>query len=504
MEQRTFEFQPFSKKQRQLLNWWVDSSPVRDMDGIIADGAVRSGKSIAMSLSYVMWAMARYDGQNFGMCGKTVGALRRNVLNLLKQMLASRGYNVNDKRSDGLVIIKRANKENYFYLYGGQDERSQDKIQGLTAAGMYFDEVALMPESFVNQACSRCSVEGAKYWFNCNPEYPSHWFKENWLDKAEQKHLLHLHFLMDDNLTLSEAKKEQYKRNFSGVFYERYILGLWTLAEGIIYPMFKNAVCDTPAGDPSEWGLSIDYGTYNAFAALLWGKYNGVWHCMREYYYSGRTEGTPKTDEEYAQDMDRFTADIPAPLDVVIDPSAASFITTLRGSEPTTAQNVSTTRRYKYRVLPAINDVLNGIRDTQTAMARGLIKFSPECKNTAKEMAGYRWDDKQDDVPIKENDHACVTGDTMLMTDKGSMRIADMVGTEGLVLSYNIKTGQPEYKPYRYCTMTKKQARIVKITTEDGRVIRCTADHPILTERGYVKAIYLKETDRLIDIADTM
>lgn len=490
----TFDFKPFSRKQRQVLNWWSEGSPVNMYDGIIADGSIRSGKSLSMSLSFVMWAMHLHDEQNFAMCGKTVGALRRNVIQSLKLMLASRGYRVEDLRSDNLLIISGDSHTNLFYIYGGQDERSQDKIQGLTAAGVYFDEVALMPESFVNQAVGRCSVEGSKIWFNCNPEAPSHWFKEKWIDMAEEKHLLHLHFLMDDNLTLSEEKKEQYKRNFSGVFYDRYILGLWTLAEGIIFPMYKDAVQETPEGSPEAYCVALDYGTYNAFAAHLWGKYGNVWHCMKEYYYSGRATGVPKSDDQYTDDMERFLQEVPGIIDVIVDPSASSFITALR------MRNKQ--KGTRYRVIPANNDVMNGIRDTQTAMATGLIKFSPDCKATAKEMGGYRWDDKEVDTPIKENDHACVTGETILMTDKGAVKIADMVGTEGMVLSYNIESGVIEYKPYKDCRMTKRQAKILKITLDDGRTIRCTEDHPILTERGYVQAKYLKEADLIIYIPD--
>ena len=156
-----FQFQPFSKKQRMVLNWWCSSSPVRDMDGIIADGAIRSGKTIAMSLSFVMWAMDNFDGQNFGLCGKTIGSFRRNVLFWLKAMCGSRGYDVEDKRADNLLEISRKGVTNYFYIFGGKDERSQDLIQGITLAGVFFDEVALMPQSFVNQATGRCSVSGS-------------------------------------------------------------------------------------------------------------------------------------------------------------------------------------------------------------------------------------------------------------------------------------------------------------------------------------------------------
>lgn len=173
-----FKFQPFSKRQRMVLNWWTDGSPVRDYEGIIADGAIRSGKTVCMSLSFVMWAMSSFNGQNFAMCGKTIGSFRRNVLFWLKLMLKSRGYRVTDHRADNLVVISRGDVENNFYVFGGKDERSQDLIQGITLAGVFFDEVALMPESFVNQATGRCSVDGSKYWFNCNPDGPNHWFKK--------------------------------------------------------------------------------------------------------------------------------------------------------------------------------------------------------------------------------------------------------------------------------------------------------------------------------------
>lgn len=166
VKKATIKFSPFSKKQKQVLNWWMPESPVHDKDGIIADGAIRSGKTVCMSLSFALWAMENFNGQNFGMCGKTIGSFRRNVLFWLKLMLKSRGYKTQDKRADNLLIVTKGDKTNYFYIFGGKDERSQDLIQGITLAGVFFDEVALMPESFVNQATGRCSVEGSKFWLN--------------------------------------------------------------------------------------------------------------------------------------------------------------------------------------------------------------------------------------------------------------------------------------------------------------------------------------------------
>lgn len=391
----TFVFCPFSKKQRQLLNWWADASPVKDSFGIIADGSIRSGKSLAMSLSFVLWAMTSFNGQSFGMCGKTVGSFRRNVLCWLKVMLAGRGYVVKDKLSENRVIISSGAVENDFYIFGGKDERSQDLIQGVTLAGVLLDEVALMPESFVSQATARCSVKGSKLWFNCNPSYPSHWFKTDWIDCAKDKGLLYLHFTMEDNLSLAEDIKERYRSMYTGVFYERFILGLWVLAQGVIYPMYKESIGKPPEKvKPSQYVISIDYGTQNAFAALLWAKYGNVWYAVREYYYSGRNEGVSKTDGEYLEDLNKWREDIKGCLYTIIDPSAASFITLLRRNGT------------KYRVKKADNDVLDGIRDTATSLKNGYIRIMPDLKNFDMEINGYVWDESEiEDRPIKVNDH---------------------------------------------------------------------------------------------------
>ena len=397
-----FKFQPFSKKQRKVLNWWCDTSPVKDCDGIIADGAIRSGKTLSMSLSFVLWAMTNFNGQNFAMCGKTIGSFRRNVLFWLKLMLKSRGYKVVDHRADNLVIVSRGDVENNFYIFGGKDERSQDLIQGITLAGVFFDEVALMPESFVNQATGRCSVDGSKYWFNCNPDGPYHWFKTNWIDKRKEKKLLYLHFTMDDNLSLSEKIKARYRSMYSGVFYKRYILGLWCMAEGIIYDMFDQDIHVKPIRaffqkliDGNRY-VSIDYGTQNATAMLLWNKgVDGVWYCIREYYYSGREEGKQKTDAEYADDLEKWLDDTKIKA-VIVDPSAASFIAELR--------------KRGYKVLKAKNDVEDGIRLVGTKLNQGKIIIAASCVNTIKEFASYIWDEKAaergEDAPVKQHDHA--------------------------------------------------------------------------------------------------
>lgn len=255
---RHFKWQSFSPKQMQILSWWCDDSPVKDYDGIIADGAIRSGKTVSMGFSFINWAMTMFKDTDFALCGKTIGSLRRNVINTLKSQIESVGFTVEDSRSENILIVYNDKTTNYFYLFGGKDESSQDLIQGVTLGGILLDEVALMPKSFVDQAVGRCSVEGAKIWFNCNPKGPTHFFKTEFIDNRKEKGLLYLHFTMEDNLTLSEKKKKFYRRQFAGVFYDRNILGLWVTAEGKIYKSFtKDNVIDV-----KEWYEKDAAGRY--------------------------------------------------------------------------------------------------------------------------------------------------------------------------------------------------------------------------------------------------
>ncbi len=387
-----------------MLTWWLPSSPVKDSFGIIADGSIRSGKTLSMSLSFVMWAMENFDHQNFGMCGKTIGSFRRNVLSTLKLMLFTIGYSVKDHRADNLIEIERNGHINFFYLFGGKDESSQDLIQGITLAGIFFDEVALMPHSFVKQATGRCSVSGSKLWFNCNPEGPQHWFYLEWIQKKEEKNLLYLHFTMDDNLSLDEHIKARYASYYSGVFYERYIKGLWAVAEGIIYSMFdkkKHIVKDKPEDNKEtpqikydEYYISIDYGTLNPCSMGLWGVDNVNKKAVRikEYYYDGRKNGQ-KTDSEYYAELEKLAKDYKI-VCIVIDPSAASFITEIRN-------------KAYFNVRKANNDVLEGIRRTATYIQSNRLFIHESCSDFLSEIYLYRWDEKANkDAVIKEHDHA--------------------------------------------------------------------------------------------------
>ena len=214
---------PFSEKQMRVLCWWGGNSPHREKTAVICDGAVRSGKTVCMGLSFFLWAMARFSGVSFAVCGKTIRSVRRNVLVELLPQLRGMGFAARARYSENLVTLRFHGRENRFYLFGGRDESSAALIQGMTLGGILFDEVALMPRSFVEQGIARCSLPGARLWFNCNPEHPQHWFYREWILKAESRNALYLHFTMDDNPGLSHAVRQRYRQMFTGVFYSRFI-----------------------------------------------------------------------------------------------------------------------------------------------------------------------------------------------------------------------------------------------------------------------------------------
>ena len=389
---------PFSKKQLKVLTWWKHPDISRAYDAIIADGSIRSGKTVSMSLSFVLWAMNCFDGCNFAFCGKTVGSCRRNVIKPLLSMLGCR-YQIKEKRSENALVIRKGKAENTFYLFGGKDESSQDLIQGITLSGVMLDEVALMPRSFVEQATGRCSMEGSRLWFNCNPDNPYHWFYQEWIKQTESKRALYLHFTMDDNLTLTKRIKERYYTLYTGSYFERYIKGLWVAAEGLVYPNFDKTehVVRTENRAYTKYYVSIDYGTLNPFSAGLWGFCRGKWYRIREFYYNGRQKQRQKTDAEYYRDLEQFIGNLPVQA-LIIDPSAASFIAEIQ-------------KHGKYIVRKAKNDVLNGIRFVSTCLQHRKILFNDCCANTFQEFASYVWDMDASqksgvDTVKKDNDHA--------------------------------------------------------------------------------------------------
>jgi len=381
----------FSEKQRRVLRWW--QSDAKRYDAVICDGAVRSGKTFSMGLSFFLWAQTSFDQQQFGVCGKTILSLRRNVLQEIVSVLREMGMKCTEKRSENLLVVRSGKRRNRFWLFGGKDESSAALIQGSTFAGVLLDEAALMPRSFVEQACARCSVAGSKLWLDCNPEGPQHWFYREWICKAREKRALYLHFTMADNPALTKEVRRRYETCYSGIFYRRFVLGEWAAAQGRIYDFFeRETFCKAvPEGEMERWRVSVDYGTANPTSFGLWGLRDGVWYRVKEYYYNSRVEGRQKTDAEYTEDLGRLIGGRSVET-VVADPSAASFITALRQAG--------------YPVEKADNNVLDGIRTTADALKSGKIVICEGCQDCLREMEAYCWESGRRDAPKKENDHA--------------------------------------------------------------------------------------------------
>lgn len=372
----------------------MPESPFSEYDAIICDGAVRSGKTLCMSVSFVSWAFSGFSDCSFALCGKTIASLRRNVVTVILPVLRELGFDCNEKYSRNLIEISYGGVKNRFYLFGGKDEGSAALIQGMTLAGVLLDEVTLMPRSFVEQALARCSVEGSKLWFNCNPEHPMHWFHEEWIKKREEKNCFYLHFTMKDNPSLTPSIIRRYEKLYSGAFYERFVLGRWVAAQGCVYPMFSHEKHITvPPENFERYCISCDYGTVNPSSFGLWGKNGEKWYRIREYYFDSRAEGRQKTDSEHYEALCELAEDLPIDS-VIVDPSAASFIECIK-------------RDGRFRVIPARNDVIDGIRRVSDCLKEQKILFSPECKATIKEFGLYRWEENSaKDSVRKENDHA--------------------------------------------------------------------------------------------------
>lgn len=389
----------FSEKQRAILRF-----PYTHYTALICDGAVRSGKTSVMALSFILWAMSSFSGCNFALCGKTVGSAERNIIEPLRGIAyLQEHFKMVYTRSNHVLTVSRGGCINRFYVFGGRDESSYTLIQGVTLAGVLLDEVALMPRSFVEQALARCSVEGARMWFNCNPDVPEHWFRKEWLLKLEEKNALHLHFNLDDNPGLSDATKARYRNMYSGVFKHRYIDGEWTAGDGLIYDMFDQDIhlyndSQRPLGlkATASRAIACDYGTTNPFVLLdIYDDGEQIW-VNNEYRWDSRETFRQKTDGEYAKDYLAFMGDDPQHFcPVVVDPSAASFIAELE--------------RQGVYVILGNNEVLDGIRRVSSLFTRRVLRIHERCVGLIQELGSYVWDSKAalmgTERPVKSLDH---------------------------------------------------------------------------------------------------
>lgn len=379
-----------SEKQKKILAFGYT-----DYDALICDGAIRSGKTALMFVSYVDWAMREFESQRFIVMGKTVGSALRNVVEPYMMLTyAKQKYDIRINRAENRMSVSDGTKTNYFDVFGGKDESSYMLIQGFTAAGAFIDEVALCVQSAVNQALARCSVDGSKFWFNCNPDAPTHWFNVDWILRAEERNALHLHFQLRDNPSLTPRIIERYESQYAGVFKQRYIDGLWVLAEGLVYQFEREEVTGEPENDDGAlWYISCDYGITNPFAAILWRVEDDRAYAVKEYYFDSRKEGRRRTDAQHYEALEKLAGDHDIEA-IVIDPSATSF-----------KEEVVAHDRFDY--LNANNDVIPGIAVTSSMLDQGYVKISPTCDNILCEMGLYRWDEKATkDAVIKEHDHA--------------------------------------------------------------------------------------------------
>lgn len=353
-------------------------------------GAVRSGKSyvdIAYTVPARLRAVKDKDGLNF-IIGVSKETIERNVLQPMREIYTDAIVGTINSRNIAIVCGVPV------YCIGAEKISQLAKLQGSSIKYCYGDEIAKWNPEVFAMLQSRLDKPYSKFDGACNPEYPSHWLKQfvdrDDIDAYVQQYTIY------DNPFLSREFVDNLSKEYAGtVYYKRYILGEWALAEGLIYPMYRKAIEEAPQDVPTtEYYMSIDYGTRNAFAALLWERKNNIWYATRGFYYSGRDTGVSKTDGEYMIDIDKLTEGINEKIRTVIDPSAASFIALLRKHDT------------RYKVFPADNAVMDGIRETALAIQRDLIKIDPSLKEWIQEAEGYVWDEKAgEDKPLKVNDH---------------------------------------------------------------------------------------------------
>lgn len=421
-------------------------------------GSVRSSKT---TCSIVRWLEYVKNGPpgDLLMVGKTERTLKRNILDPLEEIVGGRRFKYNRGLGEVYLFGRK------IYVAGANDERAAGKIQGMTLAGAYGDELSLWPESFFTMLLSRLSVGGAKFFGTINPDSPYHWLKVNYLDRAGELDLRSWHFLLDDNLNLDPAYVEALKKEYTGLWYKRFILGLWVLAEGAIYDMWDDGVhaVDIIPERFDRYLIGVDYGTNNPTVFLLIGQTGQCLYVIDEYYWDSNKTGRQKTDQEYSVDLKEFI-ESRWPQSVIIDPSAASFIAQLR------KDGVAGIRQ-------ADNEVLEGIRNVASFLSRNrLFVYRKKCPNLLKEFASYVWDPKAqkkgEDKPIKQNDHACLIAGTLITTKYGDKPI-EMVTRGDVVLT---RTG---WRRVLASSMTAHNAPVYKVTLSNGTQFTGTINHPV-------------------------
>lgn len=373
----------FTDKQKQLVRAFKQGRLKRIN---ILDGSVRSGKTWITCVLWGIWVATMPIDKTYLMTARTLTTLKRNCLEPMVQLFGAENFSYSISSKSGRLFGRNIQFE------GANDAQAEAKIRGLTLQGAYVDEITLVPEDYFTMLLSRLSESGAKLFGSTNPDSPSHWLKKKYLDRADELSIYTDTFVIDDNTFLDPEYIAAIKSEYTGVFYKRFILGMWVIAEGLVYQFDAERHCTDEIPETGEYYLSIDYGTMNPFSCGLW-CVNGD-HAVRikEYYYCGRETAEQKTDEQYADEVDAL-ADGYNISSVIVDPSAASFIAELK--------------KRGYKVQKAKNDVIDGIRITARFLEKGNIKIHESCKDAINEFGLYSWNDKSSvDEVVKDNDHA--------------------------------------------------------------------------------------------------
>lgn len=389
----------YSQKQLEVLR-----ATLRNELGFvnILEGAVRSGKTFICNLAWCLYVInSQYD--IFLMSGESTDSLYRNVISDIELIMGKNRVNFQESAKGGAQLIINFNgHKKICYCRGGSKANDEGKIRGITIAGWYADEITLHHETFVKQALNRMSLPNSKAIWTTNPDTPAHFINKEYREVAEEKRYKHWHFELDDNLSLTEEYKQNIKKAYTGTFYQRFILGQWVCADGVIFDMWtkENEIEESELPGTLRSAtryIAIDYGTTNPMCFLdIWDDGVTAW-IVREYYYDSKKEMKQKTDKQYADDLVKFIGS-DYPRAIILDPSAASFKAELRSRG--------------LRIKDADNEVNDGIRMTSSMIAQRKIKaVAKKCPCMLDDISAYIWDEKAkergEEKPVKEHDHAC-------------------------------------------------------------------------------------------------
>jgi PBSX family phage terminase large subunit len=447
-------------------------------------GAVRSGKTFA-SIERFIYDLKNGPPGDAMIIGINRGSIQRNILKHLYNRL---GFPCPTEKSQHTMLYGR----NVWFV-GAPDVGAVATIQGSTLALAYVDEATNLPEPFWRMLESRLSVPGAKILATCNPEGPAHWLKKDFIDKPDLD-LVYWNFSLEDNPILDENFKKQLKASYNGMWYNRYILGEWALAYGAIYDCYdKDNEYTNPFPAPNYYIVGVDYGTTNATAAVLCAVSPKKWPQIRvesEYYYDSAKKGRAKTDQELVRDIKEFIGHKNVSA-IYVDPAAASLKIALRQAD--------------LPVLDANNDVLLGIKTCSKFISGKNIVIHKSCTTLREHLQSYAWDpkaaDRGEDKPIKKNDHICLSGESTIITPYGVYCINRFHGKIYERANCEVKSWDGtafKFKIGSEVVKTGIKKKIIKITLKNGKTLKATPDHQVLTKRGYVEIQFLLLTDEVL------